>query len=354
MHSVKLINPLDDPRWDAFVSEHPDGWVTHLSTWKHILETSFNHMRGYYFVYVNNNNNAIEAGLPVFYVRSWLTGNRLVSIPFATLSCPLISSHEQIPLLWKSVRDLARTLSTKYVEVRTIDPQLLESLNLLRKTVLYKSHFLSLDSSPKQLEKRFHKMTRRNIRKALGADLAIRESNGEEDLKGFYRLYGLNRKRKGLPLQPYRFIKCLYDSFARSGKAQLLLVEYRDRPVASGIFFKFQNRFSNEFDAWDYQYNHLRPNYFLYWKALEIAHSENYRIFDFGRTSISNEGLMGFKGRWATKPVDLPHFYFPADFKISSTQTDKSWKYKLVQDICKHANGTVHSLVSNFCYRHLG
>ena len=87
MTGVVFIDPVSDHRWDKFVESHPYGWLCHLSGWKKVLEKSFSHMRGYYPVLLNGSE--IKAAMPIFQVKSWLTGQRLVSIPFASLCDPL-------------------------------------------------------------------------------------------------------------------------------------------------------------------------------------------------------------------------------------------------------------------------
>ena len=89
-NEVIIIDPLNDERWDKFVENHNWGWLCHLAGWKQVLEKSFKHMKGYFLVLLNNRKKHIKAALPVYQVKSWMTGNKLVSIPFATLSDPLV------------------------------------------------------------------------------------------------------------------------------------------------------------------------------------------------------------------------------------------------------------------------
>src|SRR5512136_2928209 len=98
MENVALIDPVEDKRWDNFVEHHPFGWVCHLSGWKKALERSFKHLKGHYLVLFSN--DAIRAALPVFEVKSWLTGKRMVSIPFATVCDPLISNSNEMEVLF--------------------------------------------------------------------------------------------------------------------------------------------------------------------------------------------------------------------------------------------------------------
>lgn len=53
------------------------------------------HERQLYFALLDKSAERIEDGLPVFHVKSLLLGDRLVSIPFATLCDPLVSSKTE-------------------------------------------------------------------------------------------------------------------------------------------------------------------------------------------------------------------------------------------------------------------
>lgn len=115
---VTLLNPCFDPRWDAFVQAHPFGWVTHLSAWKRLLEAAFPHIRGHYLALVDQDGN-IQAGLPIFEVRGPLRGTRLVSIPHATLSDPLVNGKDQMQLLLDEAKKIMGGLGANTLEIRT-------------------------------------------------------------------------------------------------------------------------------------------------------------------------------------------------------------------------------------------
>ena len=74
------------------------------------------------------------------------------------------------------------------------------------------------------------------------------------------------------------------------------------------LLSKFRDRVSGEFVAVDPAFQNISPNHFLFWEAIKSACEEGYRIFDFGRTSPRNVGLMDFKRRWGTQVTDLPQF----------------------------------------------
>jgi hypothetical protein len=117
MKTVIEIDSNQDRRWDKFIERHPLGWISHTSGWKNFLERSFKHIRGHHLAVVDGEE--IVAALPIFAVRSWLTGKRLVSVPFATLSDPLLSALEDMGILLDAVLNLSNKIGAKYVEIRT-------------------------------------------------------------------------------------------------------------------------------------------------------------------------------------------------------------------------------------------
>lgn len=150
--NIKIIDPAADSNWDDFVVRHPFGWLYHLSGWKRVLDKSFSHMKGYYFGLFDGEAK-IQAGLPVYEVKSYLTGRRLVSIPFATLFDPLVSNNEEFGQLFKAVLDRFKNGQKSMVEIRSQhSPALIqnERLSCIR---VFKHHYLDLCNPPEVLKK---------------------------------------------------------------------------------------------------------------------------------------------------------------------------------------------------------
>ena len=236
---VTVINPSADSRWDEFVEGHPLGWICHLSCWKTVLEKRFKHMKGHYLVLLSNNN--IKAALPVFEVRSWLTGNRLVSVPFATLFDPLVSDSDDMNDLLKSTVSLSNKLKTSYIEIRTFASSSLIQDKQFGVQNLYKHHYLRFDTDLEQLKKTFDRTcVRQRISRAQKSNLKLKTGEHESDMQVFYKLYVMTRKRLSLPPQPYIFFKMLWESFSPLKRVEILLAEYQDKVIAGVILFKFK------------------------------------------------------------------------------------------------------------------
>ena len=350
---VTVIDPVEDERWDDFVKDHPFGWLYHLSIWKQVLEESFNHMKGHYLVLLNK--NVIEAALPLFEVNSWLTGNRLVSIPFATLCDPLISSGEDMNRLFRSAVRLSNELGSSYIEIRTLlSPPLIRDTKL-EMFPYYKHHYLLLNKEPELLKRSFHRSSvREGIARAERSNLKLRVGENNADLRSFYRLFLMTRKRLGLPPQPFGFIRTLWERLSPSGKLNVLLAEHDSVAIAGMILLKFKNRVSVEYSVSDKSYRRFCPNQFLFWEAIKSAYYEGFEVFDFGRTSPDNHGLMDFKRHWGTTVVDLPNIYHPAEMCRKFATIERSLKYKIVKKACHIAPRPIFNILGRFIYNHIG
>lgn len=330
-----------------------------MSGWKTVLEKTFKHMKGFYYVLMDEKGETIRAGLPVYFVDSWLTGKRIVSIPFATLCDPLISKKEDLECLMHYIIKLHHDVKSCFIELRTFQSySLFENVENYKFSHLeqFKYHYLPLSSDPLEVKKKFHqKSVRSAINKAARSPLNLNSKNSARELNDFYKLYFNTRKKLKLPPQPYRFIKNIWEEFSPSGHFHVILANYKDKPIAALALFKFKNRISTEFAGWDTKFGEFKPNHYLYWEAIKMGCEENHEIFDFGRTSTKNQGLRNFKKRWGTVEVFLPQFYYPSEIHRYIVDDQQSMSRKVIQKLLhERTPDFVAKIIGDFCYRHLG
>ena len=353
-YSIATIDPLSDRRWDAFVEDHPFGWLCHLSGWKEVLDRSFRHMKAHYLVLLLGNE--IHAALPVFEVRSWLTGNRLVSIPFATICDPLVSSDDELAQLVEAVIGLSRKRMIKSIEIRTLESWPHFGGSPLNVGGKYKHHYIPLKKSPDELMKSFHRScVRQRISRAMNSGIEVSAGKTESDLRDFYRLHVLSRKRLCLPPQPYAFIKSLFDIFHPDGRANLILGKKDGNPIAALLLLRFKGRVSAEYAVYDDSYLNISPIHLLFWEAIRTASEDGFKVFDFGRTLPLNTNLMDFKDRWGTVVSDMPQFHYPSSGALAGDGgREGTLGYKLIRKVCRNTPDFALHHIGNFCYRHLG
>jgi hypothetical protein len=202
--------------WDSFVQQHANGIVYQTSKWRKILETAFPHIRGRVGVLRNAISGQIQAGLPLYTVSRWLLGKRLVSIPYASVCDPLIASAGEFTQLWRLVLDGYQAEHAKVIEIRARKTLPLLTGSPLSFTKPFKHHLIPLQADPERVFETFSRAAiRRMIAKARHAGVRVERRDSESDLRCFYALFTLTRRRLCLPSFPYAFFGAMEKTITR-------------------------------------------------------------------------------------------------------------------------------------------
>lgn len=344
----------DWPEWERFVARHPWGGLYQTSTWRRVIESSYGHIKAHVCAVRDGDSDEIVAGLPVYVVRSWLLGNRLVCIPFATLSDPLVSSAADFELMMPRLLELRRSSRARYLEIRTHRGAPLLQHRELRVSVSYKHHFLKLNGSLESVGRGLSRIVQRSVKKAAAAGISVRKARGKEDLQAFHRLLFETRRRLGLPPIPMRFFDRLWDGLTPSGAFSLLIACQGDTPAGGLLSIKWGRVYALEYIGDSDALRGTGVMHILYWEALKDAMDSGCETMSFGRTYRGNRGLLQFKEQWGTESEDLCTFYHPPTTHKDAEDRQASWQYRLINLLARRAPVPAARVLGEFCYRHMG
>ena len=354
MNQVSWLNEDDSERWDRFVENHPNGTLGQTSIWKKVIESSFPHIRCQICALVDRESQDILAGIPLYTVRSWLLGRRLVSVPFSTLGNVLVSGTDDLAALGPAMLKQQVLRHARSIEIRTQND--LPVLNQLGfgTAVPHKHHYLRLNEPPDALLARFHNSSiRQRLTRAKRKGFTLMKGEDLNHLKVFYGLIEQSRKRLGLPLIPLKFFRELWDALYPH-HLMVLIATLDGRPVGAALILKYNRTFLLDYLADEAG---LRPDgiaQFIYWKAINIAHETGFEVFSFGRTAIWNSGLMNFKNCWGTTVEDLPVLLYPSRLAERQERNRSTVSYRLVSVLAKAMPQPLYRLLGEFCYKHMG
>jgi CelD/BcsL family acetyltransferase involved in cellulose biosynthesis len=284
---------LDDPRWTSFVSSCPDAGPFHNPVWAQLLARCYGFRA--LALAVRDERGTIEAGAPALELRR----SRLVTLPFTDACAPVARSDDA---LRRFAEGVART---HRVEVRAP----LEGAGLVTR-VRGVDHVLGLDTRLESIRAGFSSQMRRNIARAERSGVVVRHGEQYADLTDtFYGLHLRTRRRQGVPVQPRRFFRLLWDDLVERGLATLLLAYAEETPVAGAFFLHWNGHTIYKFGASDRAHLALRPNNLIFWEAIREAHHRGDTTFDFGRSDIDNEGLRAFKSGWGAMERPLVYTF---------------------------------------------
>ena len=346
------ISPLEDPRWDGFVQAHPRASVFHSSAWLKALSQTYNYKPVAYTTSPANQN--LENAIVFCHVKSWLTGHRLVSLPFSDHCEPLVDSEKDVAVLSAALEKEFRSEKWRYVEVRPLTP--LEMLPTLQHPgITYSFHQLDLEPDLNTIFNNFHKSsTQRKIRRAESEGLRYCEGSNLTLLEHFYKLMIMTRRRHKLPPQPRKWFMNLMDCF---GDALKIRVTYKgDRPIAAMLTLRHKNTLVYKYGCSDPRFNNLGSMHLLYWKSIQEAKNCGFHFFDLGRTDADQQGLITFKSRWGATRSELTYarYCIPENSVHFFDMSGVKWKSKATKLVFAHLPSPVLSIVGQILYRHVG
>jgi CelD/BcsL family acetyltransferase involved in cellulose biosynthesis len=348
--SVYEVDPLKDPRWEEFLQAHPGSSFFHTPAWLEALSRTY----GYdlHAITTTKPGQPLTNGLVLCRVRSWLTGSRMVSLPFSDHCQPLVDRSEDLAELVGFLRKDVDSGRAKYCELRMakeVNSDLSESVGLTESSV-YCFHILDLRPGVNEIYRRFHKScVQRKVQRAEREALTLQEGRSEAELAMFYRLLLLTRRRHQLPPQPLQWFRNLIQT---CGDNLLIRVALKDgKPVASVLTLSHKKTVIYKYGCSDSQMHNLGGMPLLFWRAIREAKEQGAEEFDFGRSELDNDGLISFKDHWGGERSQLAYYRYPAassEAVAAPGQMESALKaFSVLPDFCLTTAGRL-------LYRHIG
>jgi CelD/BcsL family acetyltransferase involved in cellulose biosynthesis len=345
MNGVTVLE-MTDPRWAEFVETHPAATPFHHPDWTREVAGCYG-FRGFALV-TRDATGAIRAGLPVVEVRHLHSGPKWVSLPYTDYCPPLVSKEQDEGQLVAALQQASRAAGVRRVEIRApVAGGSAAGPAALR-------HVLALSRDPAEIYAGFHRsQVQRNIRRAEREGLTVRRATGPYDLADiFYRLHLRTRRRQGVPVQPRRFFRLLWENVIATGLGSVLIAEVSAQPIAAAVFLAWNETVIYKFGASDASSWSLRPNHLLFWHAIRAACEQGRRWFDFGRTDIGQEGLRNFKLSWGA--VEEPLVYETLGGKPGSARLAEGMAVRMLRPVIRHSPLLLCRAFGETLYRYVG
>ena len=346
MIRLHQIDPISDPRWERLLKTYSRSSVFHTSGWLHAIYETY----GYEAVAYTSSSpdEELENAVVFCRVKSWLTGNRLVSLPFSDHCEPLVRSNEELSTLLQVAREELQHGAWKYIELRPLSSEYSEGMKSYPESFVV--HFLDLRPSLEELHKNLHvDSIRRKIKKAEREHLTIEVGSSEVLLAEFYKLHMTTRHRQQLPPHPLPWFRNILKNL---GTAATVRVARKDgRAVASVITLSNGPTMVYKYGCSDARFHNLGSMPFLFWDMVQDAKRRGFLELDLGRTECENTGLISFKERWGAKCHNLAYIRYPV---APSKRGQKSIIMRFGKQVFAHCPERLLQVAGNLLYRHVG
>lgn len=345
--TIEVLNPLADKRWDDLVACHPRASVFHERGWLEALARTYG-----YEPFVLTSTPAggpLKDGLVVCLVSSWMTGNRLVSLPFSDHCDPLTGDADDPQGFVKCLRTECDDRRARYVELRPLG-ETLGSDHALRPAASYWFHELDIRPSLEEIFERFHKNSfQRKILRAEREQLSYEAGRSQRLLDEFYKLLLTTRRRHQLLPQPRIWFRNLVQFMG--DKLEIRVARKDDTPIAAILTLRHGPTAVYKYGCSDEGFHNLGGMPLLFWRMIEESKALGAQKIDFGRTDLDNGGLLAFKDRFGTSRKLLTYYRYnrTENGRVASLSDSPGLRqfFSILPE-------TISSTAGRILYRHLG
>lgn len=347
---IYQIDPTSDERWPKFVERHPKASVFHTLGWLQALRQTYD----YEPVVFTTSSPAgeLKNGLLFCRIESWLTGHRLVSLPFSDHCEPLCDSGDDLNFLLSYLQTTMERQNLKYLEVRPVNGSFgrMCEMNGFRPAARFYLHVLDLRLDLDEVFRSLDKdSVQRRIHRAQRAGVSEKCGRSDDLLNEFYSLFVMTRGRHGLPPIPYTWFRNLIQFH---GEALEIRLAYKDNiPISAILTLRCKESVYYKYGCSDAQFNRFGAIPWLLWRAISAAKWNGASKFDMGRTEEENTGLLVFKNNWVPEPLRLIYWRFP---EIPSLGSVNNWKLKVAKHLFSSMPGNLRTMAGKLIYRHIG
>ncbi|MCX8052305.1 MAG: GNAT family N-acetyltransferase [Armatimonadetes bacterium] len=322
----------------------------HTSQWLEALRRTYGYEPVVYTTTAPGQD--LENGIPFCRVNSWLTGKRLVSLPFSDHCRPLVDDPDAFQAILAEVEAECRRAGLKYAELRPFSGNpVLEAQDSYSECKRFHMHIIDLSDSIDAIHSRLHKnAVRIPIRDAGRAGLEYSIMNNEAGLKQFHRLMMVMRRKHGIPPQPISWFRNLLECLGEAMEVRIACKE--GVPIASIITILHKGTIYYKYMGYDPAYVKIGAIPGLVWQAIKDLKERGAVALDFGRTDYGNTSLVEHKERWSATRSELTYWRTPVCAKKSDSSDDEEMGrakklFAILPDPLLRAAG-------NVLYKHMG
>jgi hypothetical protein len=345
------IDPLADVRWPELVQRHPRGCLFHSAAWLRALNQTY----GYKPVAFTTSapSQPLRDGFLFCEVKSWITGCRLVSLPFSDYCDFLCDESKTVAFCADRLMNFLGERGWRYVEFRPVafaD----QVTGLAQACATYTFHHVDLRPAIGEIFERFHQSSiQRKIRRAERESLGYEEGSSDLLLDQFYRLLVVTRRRHRVPPQPKTWFRNLVANFG--GDLKIRIAFHRGRAVAGIVTIRYKDSMYYKYGGSDAEFNNLGGMHYLYWHAIQDSKRLQLRTFDLGRSDLDQPGLITFKSRWGSQISSLTYYRITGSEKATHCfEPGTAWRKHLAGTIFARTPAPILAAVGSGLYKHIG
>jgi len=171
----------------------------------------------------------------------------------------------------------------------------------------------------------FHSKTRNMVTKSIKENVSVCIDNSQMDF--LYELHHENITSIGGKAKSKTFFKLIDKHFEKGRDYNIYIAKLNEKKIAALLLFYYNKTVEYFTPASLSEYRTYQPMSLLIYQAMIDASKKGYKLWNWGGTWLSQEGVYKFKKRFGA--VDKEYFYY---IKINNPDIYKSEKKILIEE----------------------
>ena len=297
--TIRLMQPTDRARWDAFVDACPDATFFHRAGWQRVIEQSFGQKTWFYYA---EQHGQIQGVLPLSEVNSRLFGHSLGAMHFCVYGGVAAISDAARLLLDAAADALARELKVGHLEYRNMVAAHPGNPAWQTKD-LYVTFRKAISSEDEENLNAIPRKQRAMVRKGIKLGLV---GEVDDNVERMFTAYASSVHRLGTPVFPKKYFALLKEEFGDA--CEVRVITRSGALVAAVLSFYWRDEVVPYYGGGMPIARDVAGNDFMYWNLMQAAATRGARLFDFGRSKLGT-GAYDFKKNWGFTAQPLPYEY---------------------------------------------
>ena len=349
---TQTLDPLTDPRWRELVQRDARASAFHTPEWLEALRRTYGFVPVVYAT--DSSRSELRNAIPFCAVTSWVTGRRLVSLPFSDHCEPLVDGPAPLGEILDHVTADARRRGWRYVQLRPRTGAATTGARGFRHGESNYHHTIDLRPDLDTLFKGIKTDNRTAIRKAERSGLRHLVGRDAAFVRAYFALHVMTRSTQGVPPQPAAWFQNLARSLGDMLDIHLLLQD--DTPIAGMVTIQFRDQLMCKYTASDRLRDHTGLGKSLLWQSIRRAKERGATSLDWGRCEPVDVGLAQYKERFGAQRSENSYLRFssvPAD-PVPAARPRAQWVAGAARSVIPRLPPSVLRVAGRFAYRHVG
>ncbi|MCL6414680.1 FemAB family PEP-CTERM system-associated protein [Aestuariirhabdus sp. Z084] len=332
---------LAKKEWNSYVQENENSTVFHRYEWGEAVVATY----GNEYIYIVAREDGDVVGiLPLGRSKSLLFGDYLCSVPFGVYGGIVANNQAIADKIDDYACQLANSLKVDYLEVRNQNPSGYERPDRDIYVTFKKPILDTPDENLKAIPRKQRAVVRKGIKKELSFSIS-------KDVDTFYRLYSESVRNLGTPVFSKELFRNLLRFFPQD--SFIMSVYDQEKPVCAVLTLLFKDQVLPYYGGGGYSARSVHGNDFMYWKLMEWACTEGYKVFDFGRSKVDT-GAYSFKKNWGFEPAPLSYEYHLVGDTSIPDKSPLNPRIKPLIEVWKRMPLSFTNLIGPYVSRSLG